>query len=459
MSGEDKNIVIVGAGLAGSLLGVLLADRGFGVTILEKRSDPRRSEQPEGRSINLALSTRGIHALTQAGLYDSVMDLTIPMAGRMIHDASGETNLQPYGKDDSEVIYSISRAGLNELLLDACDASGKIDISFDTGCKDVDPESGTVLTEDLSGNSRTVSGQLIIGCDGAGSAVRQSLDRSGAVSSVSNFLEHGYKELSIAADASGSHVLDKNALHIWPRETFMLIALPNLDGSFTVTLFMPLEGEVSFAANPDAASSRSFFKTYFPDAIELMPEFDRDYDSNPVGQLGTVLCAPWSAQGTTLLLGDAAHAIVPFFGQGMNCSFEDCSVFLDAMTAAGPDWTNILRSYESVRKPDTDAIAQMALENYIEMRDHVADPSFVLKKQLSLDLERRFPDRFIPRYSMVTFHRIPYAIAMERGNIQADILNRLTDGIDDIADVDWDAAERYVNVLTPLGISDGVSPS
>lgn len=453
----DDQILIVGAGLAGSLMGVLLAGRDYDVTIFEKRSDPRKTNLVGGRSINLALSTRGIQALSRAGLRQDVMKLTIPMAGRMIHDIDGRTTLQPYGKDDTEVIYSISRSGLNELLLDACERTGKVSLVFETACSDIDDAERTISTVGASGDAEKYMGQLIFGCDGAGSVVRQRLAADGKVKSESRFLEHGYRELSIPADAEGNHRLDKNALHIWPRETFMLIALPNLDGSFTVTLFMPHQGDVSFEAFPDAPSGRDLFQRFFPDALELMPDFNQDYGHNPVGQLGTVYCSPWSSSGSTMLLGDAAHAIVPFFGQGMNCSFEDCSIFLDAMAAAGPEWESILRSYEVIRKPDADAIAQMALENYEEMRDHVADPRFVLKKQLSLELERRFPSRFIPRYSMVTFHRIPYAIAQQRGKIQSDILVTLTQEIDDITGVDWAAAERLVEVLTPLGISDGLS--
>ncbi|NND71730.1 MAG: FAD-dependent monooxygenase [Rhodothermales bacterium] len=453
---DPQKAVIVGAGLAGSLLATLLGQRGWVVDVYEKRSDPRLSAANGGRSINLALSTRGIHALGLAGVADNVLKLTIPMAGRMIHDLDGETHLQPYGKDDTEVIRSVSRGGLNNLLLDSAEATGNVSCHFDTGCESIDFDSRIARFSGPHGITET-STSYLFGCDGAGSVVRQSLEKARNIQSTSDILPHGYKELTIPAGPDGSHLLDNNALHIWPRKSYMLIALPNLDGTFTLTLFMPNEGDISFARYADARSAKKFFEADFADALSLMPDFEMDYDHNPVGMLGTVRCQPWSDDGYALLLGDAAHAIVPFFGQGMNCSFEDCARLISMIDeGATGQWPELSTRYETERKPDTDAIATMALQNYVEMRDSVSDPQYVLKRKIALELELRYPSKFIPRYSMVTFNRLRYSVALERGKRQADILNTLIQSISTIEDVDWKMAGDLVNQLPALTINDGL---
>jgi kynurenine 3-monooxygenase len=377
----------------------------------------------------------------------------------MVHDVDGSTALQPYGKDDSEVIYSVSRGGLNNILLDACDQTDSVQTIFGASCSDLDLESGTITYEQDS-NLHRLSAECLFGCDGAGSIVRRSMQDDGLTESTSDFLEHGYKELTIPG-VEGRHQLANDALHIWPRKSFMLIALPNLDGTFTLTLFMPMTGPISFESFPDSGSALGLFEEYFDDILKLIPDLASDYDTNPVGSLGTVRCKPWSTvDGRTLLIGDAAHAVVPFFGQGMNCSFEDCSKLIEAMSlssaSAESDWVSIVRDYEQTRKPDADAIATMALENYVEMRDSVSDPLYVFKKEISRRMESLYPTRFIPRYSMVTFHRIRYSVAMERGAIQETILRELAEGATDLSNVDWPKAGRLVEQLSILESGDGL---
>jgi kynurenine 3-monooxygenase len=441
----SDHITLIGAGLAGTLMATLLARSGRRVTLYESRPDPRQVVWTAGRSINLALAARGLHALELAGIADAVRPLLIPMRGRMLHDLSGGTQLVPYGQRSEEVIYSVSRPGLNDLLIEHAERAG-VEILFGQRCVDIDDQRVKFLN---AADERVTELPLerVIAADGAGSIVRQTLTQVFNVTARSEMLDHGYKELTIRAQA-GRHVFDQNALHVWPRGGFMLIALPNPDGSFTATLFLPLKGEDSFATLTDGAAVETFLTHHFADARAAIPDLAHDFFANPVGEMGTVYCDSWTFGGTTLLIGDAAHAIVPFHGQGMNCAFEDC-IELHRLLSDN-DWATACTAFSNTRRRQTDAIAAMALENYGEMRDTVRTPRFQLQKTLSLELERRFPTRFIPRYSMVMFHHeIPYADAFARGGIQSAILDHLTAGCDDLSNIDWEIARQLIETQLP----------
>jgi kynurenine 3-monooxygenase len=444
---STPEITIVGAGLAGSLLAIFLARRGYRVTLLERRLDPRKTAAPTsaGRSINLALANRGIAALEEVGVMDSVRSELIPMAGRMLHDEEGRLRLIPYGNKPHEVIYSVSRAGLNTLLVNAAESTGRVSIRFGETVCGVDFANRKVRF--LTGEDpepRTTPYDVLIGTDGSASAVRAAiLDRtSGRLDE--DPLGHGYKELSILPATGGGFRMEKNALHIWPRGEYMLIALPNIDGSFTVTLFLPNQGEESFQALTTPGAVDALFERRFADAIPLMPRLAEDFFANPTGHLETIRCEPWSFEDHALVLGDAAHAIVPFHGQGMNAAFEDCSAFDRCLGDPDRPWNEIFAEFERRRRPNTDAIADMALENYVEMRSTVREPKFQLKKDLSFRLEERHPGRFIPRYSMVMFHTIPYAEAKRRGAIQEEILEELTSSAASVDEVDLARADRLI---------------
>jgi kynurenine 3-monooxygenase len=444
---STPEITLVGAGLAGSLLAIFLARRGYRVTLLERRLDPRKTAAPTsaGRSINLALANRGISALEEVGVMDSVRSELIPMAGRMLHDEEGRLRLIPYGNKPHEVIYSVSRAGLNTLLVNAAESTGGVSIRFgETVCG---VEFANRKVRFLTGEDpepRTTPYDVLIGTDGSASAVRAAiLDRtSGRLDE--DPLGHGYKELSILPATGGGFRMEKNALHIWPRGEYMLIALPNIDGSFTVTLFLPNQGEESFQALTTPEAVDALFERRFADAIPLMPRLAEDFFANPTGHLETIRCEPWSFEDHALVLGDAAHAIVPFHGQGMNAAFEDCSAFDRCLGDPDRPWDEIFAEFERRRRPNTDAIADMALENYVEMRSTVREPKFQLKKDLSFRLEERHPGRFIPRYSMVMFHTIPYAEAKRRGAIQEEILEELTSSAASVDEVDLARADRLI---------------
>lgn len=450
----SNRITLVGAGLAGSLLTIYLARRGFQVDVYERRPDMRKVDIGGGRSINLALSTRGIHALRDVGVLDRVMKIAIPMKGRMIHPLTGELTFQRYGKDDSEVIYATSRSELNMALMDAAEQSPGVRLHFNQKCTGMDFRTGELqIFDEAKGAVVPVHTETVIGTDGSASALRMEMQRSTRFNFSQHFLEYGYKELTIPAGPQGSWLLEKNALHIWPRTTFMLIALPNIDGSFTCTFFFPHEGETSFESLDTPEKVAAFFRQQFPDAVALMPDFLDQYFANPTGAMVTVKCSPWHVDGKLALLGDAAHAIVPFFGQGMNCAFEDCT-YLDQILkeeagdrrqqAGGVPWGNIYRRFEELRKQNADAIADLAVENFVEMRDLVARPEFQLRKKVEQLLRARFPDRFIPKYSMVTFHRIPYFEALVKGRIQEGILQDLCAGVTDPSQVDWARAQTLV---------------
>jgi kynurenine 3-monooxygenase len=447
LSGEA--VSIVGAGPTGALLAVLLKRRGMAVTLYESRADPRGDGAEAGRSINLALADRGTHALARAGLLDAVRRLVVPMRGRLVHQADGSTGLQPYGRLPNEVIYSISRRELNNVLLDAAIDAG-VDVRFQHRLESADLATGTARVRDLGrGVSLEIPMKPLLGADGAGSLLRRRLAAQDLIESEDIPLEHAYKELSIAAGPGRSALLEREALHIWPRGGYMLIALPNQDGSFTATLFLPLQGISSFAALRSPQAIDEFLSANFPDARALMPDCVAEFQRHPTGFLGTVHARTWSAAGAAALIGDAAHAIVPFHGQGMNCCFEDCLEF-DACLEGASSWERVFAEVYARRKPNADAIAEMALENYLEMRELVADPHFLLQQSLALELERRYPRRFIPRYSMVMFHHeISYRTAQERGRVQAQILAELTREAASLADVDYARAARLVEAELP----------
>ncbi len=444
---------ILGAGPTGALLAILLQRRGHRVELFESRADPRAASGESGRSINLALADRGIHALRLAGVFADLEDALLPMRGRMVHDQRGATSLQPYGQRPNELIYSISRHRLNQVLLEVAARQPGVTIHFEHRFETADFATGVALIRDLR-NDRLipVPMQPLLASDGAGSPMRRCMSALSLIEAEETDLEHGYKELSIPADAAGGYAMARDALHIWPRGNFMLIALPNGDGSFTATLFLAKHGEPSFASLTADADIERFLADHFPDARDLMPDCVAEFKRHPVGFLGTVSASPWAHRDMALLIGDAAHAIVPFHGQGMNCCFEDCVEF-DACLDRHPSWLDAFAAFGTRRKPDTDAIAAMALDNYLEMRERVAEPKFRLQQALALELERRFPQRFIPRYSMVMFHHeIPYRTALERGAVQAQLLAELTSGrVADLGDVDFARAGREIaSRLAPL---------
>jgi kynurenine 3-monooxygenase len=438
-------ITLVGAGLTGPLLAISLARRGFPVRIFERRPDMRLTRASAGRSINLAVSTRGIHALRAAGLWDQMSRIIIPMKGRMMHSLAGELTFQPYGKNDTEVINSISRADLNVALMNAAAAHG-VTIHFNERCTGMDWNTGgTRFRNEQTGRESTADSEIVIGTDGSASALRLDMQKRGSANFTQEHLDYGYKELTIAAGPGGKHVLEPHALHIWPRGAYMLIALPNIDGTCACILFLPFEGRESFATLNSSEKAQHFFDQRFPDAVPLMPQLQENYTANPTGSMVTIKSAPWQVDGRVLLLGDAAHAIVPFFGQGMNCAFEDCTVFLELLDRLGPDWPQLFREFELARKLNTDAIADLALENFVEMRDRVADPRFLFRKKVELALEAKYPRHFVPKYAMVTFHRVPYSVALSRGKIQDRLLRELCDPIARIEDLDWKKADHLIH--------------
>lgn len=416
---QYKNIAIVGAGLVGALLSIYLIKRGYQVTVFERRGDPRGKTTDEGRSINLALSTRGIRSLEQVGLAEEVKQIAIPMHGRMMHDTSGKLSFQPYGKH-GQFINSISRGGLNQILIDRAEHLG-VHFVFEHRCTGIDFEN-TVITFQVDGRKpSTQRFDLVVGADGAFSAIRSAMQITERFNYAQQYLEHGYKELSIPP-VKGKPVFEEHALHIWPRESFMMIALPNRDHTFTCTLFFPFEGDVSFATLTDRTKVSKFFKDVFPDAIAYMPQLADEYFRNPTSSLVTIRCFPW-VRNNTFLIGDAAHGIVPFYGQGMNAGFEDCRILNELLDTHRDHWPEVLNEFQNLRKRDSDAIAQLAFDNFIEMRDLVADPEFLLRKKIEAKLHELFPEKWIPLYSMVTFNdHIPYSDAYHIGKKQEKIM-------------------------------------
>ena len=414
--------ILIGSGLAGGLLAAYLGRRGYEVDLYERRADPREGNIVGGRSINLAISTRGIHALEQIGIADEALQHAIPMRGRMIHDKSGALHFTPYDVDPKKCINSIGRAALNTTVIEAAQRYPNVRVHFNHKCIDVDFNTATAQFE-TEGGRLAVRGDAVIGVDGAFSAVRKSMQRK-----IDNFqydesyLAHGYKELTIPPGPDGSWQMEKNALHIWPRKSFMMIALPNPDGSFTCTLFWEFEGPRSFASTKTDNDVRRFFDEEFPDAVPLMPTLLEDFRQNPTGSLVTVRCAPWYYRDKVCLLGDAAHAVVPFYGQGMNAAFEDCVVLDECLKKFPDDRERAFAEYFECRKENADALADLAVGNFIEMRDKTASRAFRAKKKLDHFLEAALPGVYLPLYTMVTFTRIPYAKAAQRARLQDRIV-------------------------------------
>jgi kynurenine 3-monooxygenase len=418
--GPDE-VAIVGAGLAGALLACYLGRDGRRVAVYEKRADPRLGSSDRGRSINLALSVRGIHALREIGLADEVLWNSVLMRGRMMHARDGTLTFQPYGKDDSEALHSVSRAGLNRLLVEAAARHESVRFRFGHRCTGLDAHGDAVEFLDEKQAPVAVQAGVVVGADGAYSAVRAWMQKREGFNYHQEYLSHGYKELTIPAGPGGAYRIEKHALHIWPRGSFMMIALPNLDGSFTCTLFWPFEGPNSFAALKAEADVLAFFRDQFPDAVPLLPALAEEFLTNPTGSLVTIRCQPWRVE-RAVLVGDACHAVVPFLGQGMNAAFEDCTVLHRCLVEAGWDWERASARYEALRKEHTDTLADLCVENFIEMRDRVASPWFVLKKRLAVLLHALFPRRYLPLYTMIEFTRIPYADAVRRARRQNRIV-------------------------------------
>jgi kynurenine 3-monooxygenase len=433
---SKQRAIIIGGGLSGSLLAIYFAKRGIAVDVYEARPDMRKVEVTAGRSINLALSDRGIAALREVGMDEYMLSEAVPMSGRMVHSVNGETKLLPYSGRNGEYINSISRSGLNIALMNKAEKYEEVRFIFNQKCVDFGCQTGEAVLENAeTGERKFVKGLPLIATDGAGSAVRSAMLHGGIprFNFSQQFLEHGYKELHIPPAENGGFLMEKNALHIWARRAFMMIALPNFDGSFTCTLFLAHHGENSFDQLTDKKSLLDFFKTNFADAIPLMPTLVEDFFTNPIGNLGTIKCFPWNVEGKSLLLGDSAHAIVPFYGQGMNASFEDCRVLNDLIEKYGLNWETVFVEYGRIRKENTDAIAEMAEENFYEMRDAVADPIFVRKRELETRLEQAFPDYF-SKYSMVTFREdLPYCVAKSKGNAQDNLLMKICTEIEDVS--------------------------
>jgi len=419
MAETEKSITIVGAGLGGALMAVFLGRAGHRVRVLERRPDPRKGVGGRGRSINLAISTRGLAALERVGLDRKLLDVAVPMRGRMVHAVDGGLTFQPYGHEAHHVIHSVSRVGLNRLLVETAEAMPNVEVRFGQRCVDVDLERalGTFVDID-SGATTTVDADLLIGADGAFSEVRLVMQKTDRFEYTQSFLQHGYKELSIPPADRGGFRMERNALHIWPRGGFMMIALPNVDGSYTCTCFWPFRGNNSFAQLATRDEVRTYFNATFPDAAAIMPTLEEDFLLNAVGSLVTVRCAPWRYKDRVALLGDAAHAVVPFYGQGANAAFEDCLVLDQCLREFGDDTTEALAAYERRRKPHADALADLAIENFVEMRDKTASKVFLLGKRAEKLLAKIFPGRFVPLYYMVTFSRTPYADAVGRARAQ-----------------------------------------
>lgn len=441
-----KDITIIGAGLVGSLLSIYLSKRGYKVRIYERRGDMRKEKMSAGRSINLALSDRGLLALEKVGLADEIKKISIPMHGRYIHNLDGSTAFQPYGKE-GQYINSVSRGTLNMKLMDLAEQHG-VQIFFNEKCTVLDWDKDVLEFENTSGaNVPPARADLVFGADGAFSAARlQHQLRHDKFNYQQYYIDCGYKELTIPPAADGNFAMEVNALHIWPRKDYMLIALPNLDKTFTCTLFFPFEGEASFEKLTTKERVKEFFEKTFPDAVKLMPDYINEFFTNPISSLVTVKCFPWIRDDKFALIGDAAHAIVPFFGQGMNCGFEDCRVLDGLIDKHKEDWQAILREYQSLRKPDADAIADLAINNFTEMRDKTADPKFLLQKKIEAKLHDKYPDKWIPAYSQVTFSpHIRYSEALQRGQKQEAIMQEIMKAPD--IEITWDNDELHRRII------------
>ncbi len=421
----DQKIMIIGAGLCGSLLAIQMGQRGYQVEVFERLPDLRKKSLKGGRSINLALSDRGLKAIKNAGLKEKILNECIGMTGRMIHNIDGEQRRSNYSGRAGDKINSVSRTGLNIALLNKADEYDNVRINFNLKCINIDLENAIATFEDLDKNKQTKTADIILGTDGAGSIVRKSLMAKTThllFNYSQNFLRSGYKELEIPAAEDGGYRLAKDALHIWPRGKFMMIALPNLDGSFTVTMFHPFEGEGGFNTLNSKDKVIDFFKKYYPDSLAHFPNLTEEYFQNPVGSLGTIKCYPWQAYGKALIMGDAAHAIVPFYGQGMNASLEDVRVFGEILDENNDDWQVVFKKFQDQRVKNTDAIADLAVDNFYEMQDKVSDEIFIRKRKIEIELEQTYAD-YYSKYALVTFQEdLPYQQAMIQGRKQDELL-------------------------------------
>jgi kynurenine 3-monooxygenase len=443
-----KNITIVGAGLVGSLLSIYLAKRGHSVKIYERRSDMRQAKISAGRSINLAMSDRGLLALEKVGLAEEIKKISIPMHGRHIHNLDGSTAFQPYGKE-GQYINSVSRATLNMKLMDLAEENG-IQINFEHKCTSIDWKNREASFDISDIEDSTDYFDILFAADGAFSAARMQHQLQHEKFDYNQYyIDCGYKELTIQPTSNGDFALEANALHIWPRKDYMLIALPNLDKSFTCTLFFPFEGPLSFSNLDTRGKVTAFFKENFADVMHLMPDYIDEFFANPLSSLVTVKCFPWIREDKFALIGDAAHAIVPFFGQGMNCGFEDCRILDELIEKNGNNWETILNEYQSLRKPDGDAIADLAIGNFVEMRDRTADPKFLLQKKIEAKLHEKYPEDWIPAYTQVTFSpHIRYSEALKRGQKQEAIMREIMQ-IKDI-ETKWENVEIESLILSKV---------
>lgn len=446
----EKQVIIVGAGLVGSLWAVYMSKRGYSVKVYERRSDVRKAEIVAGKSINLALSDRGIKALKNVGIDEEILrELAIPMTGRIMHDLDGNLSYQPYGKEN-QAINSVSRGGLNIKMMNLAEEAGDVEILYNHECLGVDFESSTAkFLNTETGEQVTAAAEVIFACDGAFSAVRyESMQKQARFNYSQRYIEDGYKELLLPAKADGSYQLDKNALHIWPRGKFMLIALANDDGSFTCTLFMPYEGsQYSFDSLTSDEKVNEFFQNVFPDFHKMMPNLIENWHQNPLSGLAIVRCFPWR-YNKTVLMGDAAHATVPFYGQGMNAGFEDCSVMHELIEKHGENWEVVFEEFQRIRKPNGDAIQDLSMHNYHVMRDFVSDPGFLLQKKIEAKFSEKHPDKWMPLYSQVTFSEIPYEEAWAVGQKQEAIMKEVmkTPNIDSV----WNSQEVEDKILSSL---------
>ena len=421
-----KKVTIAGAGLVGSLEAIYLAKRGFQVEVYERRQDIRKVKLSAGRSINLALSARGWNALKAVGVDQDVEKMAIPMYKRVMHAVDGSLTDQQYGQD-GEAIYSVSRGGLNQLLMNLAGEQENVNMYFNYKCVDVDLKSASATFEHNDGKQKNVDADMIIGADGAYSVIRSKMIKQDRFQYSQHYIEHGYKELTIPANSDGTHKLEVNALHIWPRGSYMLIALPNMDGSFTCTLFFPYEGDYSFNSLQTEQQVYDFFKEVFPDTLDLIPNLVEEYFQNPTSSLAIMRCNPWTVDDKVLLIGDAAHATVPFYGQGMNAGFEGCFVLDQLMQKHGEDWQACFDEYSKIRKPDGDGVQDLSMHNFIVMRDKTADPKFLLQKKIELHFSKKHPDKWLPLYSMVSFSTIRYSEAWEIGKQQEKLMQKVMD--------------------------------
>ena len=440
----SKKITIAGAGLVGSLEAIYMAKRGHKVSVYERRSDMREAELAAGRSINLALSTRGWTALKKVGIDDEVRKMAIPMPKRIMHAQDGTLSEQPYGQD-GEAIYSVSRGGLNVLLMNLAEREKNIDFHFNHKLLSTDLKTAQAVFEDKNGKEKIINSDVLIGADGTYSTVRNHMMRQDRFQFSQFYIDHGYKELNIPANPDGSHQIETNALHIWPRGNYMLIALPNMDGSYTCTLFFPYEGTYSFESLKTHQQVVDFFEEVFPDVVPLVPNLAEDYFNNPTASLSIMRCYPWNVSDKVLLIGDSAHATVPFYGQGMNAGFEGCYVLDQLLEEYGDDWKACFDAYSKYRKPDGDGVQDLSMHNFVVMRDKTADPHFLLQKKIELRFSKKYPEKWLPLYSMVSFSNIRYSEAWKIGQQQEALMQKIME-IPDIETI-WDSEEVEQKML------------